>query len=72
MDDLVTQALALPETSRAFLAEKLLESLEQDDDFPLSDQWRDEIRRRCAELDVGEGTSVPAAEVFSDLRQRLG
>ena len=52
--DLVNEALALPEASRAFLAEKLLESLDYDEDFTVSDEWREEIRRRCKELDDGK------------------
>ncbi len=70
--DLVNEALALPEASRAFLAEKLLESLDQDEDFTVSDEWREEIRRRCRELDAGNSPTAAAEEVFAELRQQLG
>lgn len=70
--DLVNEALALPEASRAFLAEKLLESLDQDEDFTVSDEWREEIRRRCRELDAGNSRTAPAEEVFAELRQQPG
>ncbi len=69
MDELVNQALALPEKSRAFLAEKLLESLEQDEDFPVTDEWREEIRRRCRELDASDSDTASATEVFTALRR---
>jgi putative addiction module component (TIGR02574 family) len=69
---LVTEALALPEASRAFLAEKLLESLDQDEDLAVSDEWRDEIRRRCRDLDEGKSRTTSAEEVFAELRQQLG
>ncbi len=69
---LVTEALSLPEKSRAFIAEKLLESLDAAEDFVVSEQWRDEIRRRCQELDANESQTIPAEEVFADLRTRLG
>ena len=70
--ELVDQALALSEASRAFLAEKLLESLDQDDDFAVSDEWREEIRRRCRDLDEGKSQTVPSDEVLAELRQQLG
>jgi len=72
VDQLVTEALSLPEKSRAFIAEKLLESLDAAEDFVVSEQWRDEIRRRCQELDANESQTIPAEEVFADLRTRLG
>jgi len=70
--DLVNEALALPEASRAFLAEKLLESLDYDEDFTVSDESREEIRRRCKELDDGKSETAPAEEVFAELRKQLG
>ena len=72
VDQLVTEALSLPEKSRAFITEKLLESLAAAEDFVVSEQWRDEIRRRCQELDANEFQTIPAKKVFADLRTRLG
>jgi putative addiction module component (TIGR02574 family) len=72
MDQLVSEALLLPSSSRAFLAEKLLESLDFEEDFEISDEWKAEIARRIRELDNGTATTVPAEQVFADLRARLG
>jgi len=72
MDQLVSEALLLPSSSRAFLAEKLLESLDFEEDFEISDEWKAEIARRIRELDNGTVTTVPAEQVFADLRARLG
>lgn len=58
--------------SRAFLAEKLLESLDLDEDFAISGEWQEEIRRRCKELDEGKSQTLPAEGVFAELRQQLG
>lgn len=72
LDMIVDQALALPEASRAFLAEKLLESLDQEEDVELSPAWRAEIQRRIKEIDEGRATLVPMEKVMSELRQRFG
>lgn len=72
LDRMVEDALSLPRESRAFLAEKLLESLDYDEDFGISPEWLSEIRRRCREIDEGRAELVPAAEVFAEAKRRLG
>ena len=67
----VTEALNLPRADRAFLAEKLLESLD-DEPFEVSPAWRKEIRRRCDEIDSGRVKLIPAKKVFKDLASKLG
>ena len=67
MDD----ALSLPETSRAYLAEKLLESIDYEEDIPVRDAWRQEALRRAQEIDEGKVECIPAEKVFTDLEQRL-
>lgn len=47
------EALKLDSSARALVAETLLESLDLDNDVQVSGTWRDEVRRRCAELDRG-------------------
>ncbi len=46
----VSDALELPPMLRAFVAEKLIESLDVKEGSKLSARWRKEIRRRCAEI----------------------
>jgi hypothetical protein len=46
--------MALPSESRAYLAERLLETLDFEEDFAVSDVWLKEISKRCQELDVGK------------------
>jgi len=69
---IIKEALSLPRESRALLAEKLLESLDAGEDFELSPAWREEIQRRCGELDSGAVKPVPAEEVFKKVREKLG
>jgi hypothetical protein len=47
----VKDAMALPPALRAFVAEKLIESLDAPECPPLSPKWKKEVRRRCAEVD---------------------
>lgn len=68
----VTEALTLPAASRAFLAEKLLESLELGEDFKVSPEWKAEIASRCREVDQENIQLLDGEEVFDELRKRLG
>ena len=61
----VTEAMALPPALRAFVAEKLIESLDAPDTPPLSAKWREEIRRRCAEMDRGTVELQAADKTFA-------
>ena len=65
--NITDEVLHLPRESRAFLAEKLLESLDFDEEFPVSAEWMEEIHRRCREIDEGTVNLIPAEKVFADL-----
>ncbi len=52
-EKIVSEALELPPAARAFVAEKLIESLDTALGSELSPKWREEIRRRCREIDQG-------------------
>ena len=67
----VKEALALPAAMRAFVAEKLLESLDADANFELSPEWREEIAARCREIDEGKVELLDGDEVFKNARHRL-
>jgi putative addiction module component (TIGR02574 family) len=64
-EKIVTDAMELPPTLRAFIAEKLIESLDEPDSLPLSAQWKEEIQRRCAEIDQDAGQLRNADAVFN-------
>ena len=67
----VVEALRLPKESRALLAEKLLESLDYDEDFEVSAEWRDEIRRRVKKIDEKKVDLVSASQVFKEISKKL-
>ncbi|MBI3545693.1 MAG: addiction module protein [Gammaproteobacteria bacterium] len=65
---ILDEAMQLEPNARAFVAETLLESLDLDQDFVISQEWLEEIRRRCAEIDSGKATLLDNAMVINELR----
>ena len=52
-DKIVTETLGLSPQARAFVAERLIESLDAAPGTEVSAAWREEIRKRCREVDEG-------------------
>jgi putative addiction module component (TIGR02574 family) len=67
----VKDALELPKEERAFVAEKLSESLDFEEPFPLSPEWKAEIFRRCQELDEGRIELIPGDDVIREAGKSL-
>jgi len=65
---ILDEAMQLEPNARAFVAETLLESLDLDQDFAVSQEWLEEIRRRCDEIDSGKATLLDSAMVINELR----
>ena len=72
VDEIMTEALGLPSHTRAFVAEKLIESLDADSDPALSEAWRVEVQKRCKEVDEGLVELKEAEEVFAKAYAKLG
>ncbi len=71
VDDIMAEAMDLPAPLRAFLAAKLIESLDVNDAGELSAEWKEEIRKRCREIDEGTVRLVDAEEAFAKAFARL-
>ncbi len=71
IDKIVAEALGLPAPLRAFIAAKLLESLDVDGDQELSPEWKEEIRKRCKEIDEGAVHLVEADDAFAKAYSKL-
>ena len=71
LEELALELLGLPTKSRAILAQKLLESLDEEESPDAEQRWMEEIRRRCAEIDEGKVEGVPAEVVFQELREEF-
>lgn len=65
VEKIMHEAMGLPPALRAFVAEKLIESLDMPDN-PLSAEWQEEIQRRCAEVDNSAGQLRDADSVFKN------
>jgi len=68
---IIEDAMQLEPTTRAFVAESLLESLDFEEDFSLSEEWGQEIRRRCEEIDSGKAILVEGETVLANLRKKF-
>ncbi len=68
---LVSEALEMPIPIRAFVAERIIESLDMDSKVELSPAWKVEIEKRCKEIDDGTVTLLDADEVFKKAYARL-
>ena len=71
LDKILSEAMELPAPLRAFLATKLIESLDANGARELSDEWKQEVRRRCREIDEGTVRLVDAEEAFAKAYARL-
>ncbi len=65
------EALQCEPTTRAFIAETLLGSLDFEDDFDISQAWREEIHRRCQEIDSSRAALLESDSVFAEIRKRF-
>jgi putative addiction module component (TIGR02574 family) len=71
IEHVMKQALDLPSQDRAFIAEKLLESLDFEEPFDISSEWKDEIDRRCRQIDEGQAQLTAGDRVFKEAIKRL-
>lgn len=63
--DIVEHALSMPRPERSYIAERLLVSLNDDDEMP--PQWREEMDARVQRRERGETRSYSHEEVMAEL-----
>ena len=63
-EKVMMEALSLSPRTRAFVAERLIESLDARPEADLSEAWRAEVRKRCREVDDGAIELRDATDVF--------
>lgn len=71
LEKLKGQLMTLPLESRAWLAENLIQSLDQISDADATSAWLAEIRRRDAEISNGTAICKPAAQVLQEAQEKL-
>ena len=69
LEILEERALTLTVSERAALAQRLLASLDEDQE--LDDAWAAELDRRIAAVESGEMKTIPVAEALAQVRATL-
>lgn len=70
--EMITEkALRLSTPARACLVEVLLESLDFEEDFSISAEWRNEITKRCHEIDSKHVELIAGEVAMTRLREKL-
>jgi hypothetical protein len=64
LERLAVELLGLPASSRALLAKKLIESLDETETPDAEALWMEVAQRRAKELEEGVVQGIPAEEVF--------
>ena len=72
IDTIMAEVLSLSPQVRAFVAEKLIESLDSEPEIVLSPAWREELHKRCHEVDEGSVELCNAEDVFARGYAALG
>jgi putative addiction module component (TIGR02574 family) len=70
-ETVLAEASQLTEWERGQLIDALWETLPEASLPPLSDEWREEIARRSADLEAGRVTTVPWEQVREEALGRL-
>jgi len=65
-EKIFSDALELPAQTRAFRAEKLIESLDTEPAAKPSPEWKKEIEKRCREIEEGATELREAEAVFTE------
>ena len=69
VQQIIEEALSLPNASRVLIVEKLVESLEFDLDETISDLWNNEAKKRRDETRKNLVQAIPGAEALAQVRR---
>ena len=74
LEDLKARALQLSPSDRDELIRALIESIDGESEGrpeEIARAWDEEIERRIADLEAGKTKSIPADEVFAEIRAMI-
>lgn len=71
IEQLTEEILSLPSESRAFLADKLVESLEFDTDSAIQAVWLTEAKRRRDEVRDGSVQPISGEDALTQVRRLI-
>lgn len=69
IETITEQVLKLAPASRAYIAEILLESLDYEEDFLVSEEWRQEIQKRSKEIGATPALFIDGEQYMAELNQ---
>lgn len=72
LDQLAKEAMLLPASARALLAERMVESLDAGERDEVERAWAAEAVRRRDEVRSGRVQPVPGEEVLAEVRNAVG
>lgn len=72
IDQIAEEALALSSEERALLADRLVGSLDTEEQGRIDRLWIDEAKRRRDEVRRGEVKTIPGEEALAQVRRSLG
>lgn len=70
--EIMEHVLKLPRSDRGYLAQKLIDSLENEEDADLSDHQKATLDRRSLELKSGAVTGLSLDQLKEQVRSNLG
>jgi putative addiction module component (TIGR02574 family) len=70
LEEIASEALQMSVASRAALAKRLLDSLDEGPSEDYERMWLEEAARRYHQLKTGRADSIPSDEVFAKLDAR--
>ncbi len=71
VERIADEILTLPGPVRAFLAHKLIASLDEDTESEREREWADVLDRRSREIECGQVVCRPVDEVIAGIRGKL-
>lgn len=72
VEQILKEIALMPAPTRAFIAEKILEMLDFEEQINLSPEWIHLIEQRTADIDAGVVQMVKADEVMNQIWAELG
>jgi hypothetical protein len=70
VEEIADEALGLPSEARALLADRLVESLDPEEDGYIHNLWIKEANRRVQEFRSGAVSAIGGEEAVAKLRQK--
>ena len=72
LDQLISEATALPDTAKAILIDKIIESMTEQLDRDILTEGVQKAQQRIAEIDRGAVQTIPGDIALAQIRQLFG